>query len=253
MKLFVLQAGFADVDKGDVLTPGSGDGTVMRIPVPMYLVEHDDRSRTLIDTGMHPVHVEDPGHTFAGSPLADAIAPVMRPEDRLEHRLAELGLAVRDITRVVNTHLHFDHCGQNGLFPGVPILVQRAAYEPAMAEDGYARAYFDRPGLRYELVDGDVEPAPGLCLVASPGHAAGFQAVLVRLPVTGEVLLCGDAIAVREQLDTGNWQACADPVFGEASAARLRSLADDTGALMIFGHDPQQWDELRRAPEGCYE
>ena len=96
MKLFVLQAGFADVDKGEVLTPGSGDGTMVRIPVPMYLVEHDDGSRTLIDTGMHPVHVDDPGHTFAGSPLADAIAPIMRHEDRLEHRLGELGVGVGD-------------------------------------------------------------------------------------------------------------------------------------------------------------
>jgi N-acyl homoserine lactone hydrolase len=253
VKLFVLQAGFADVDKGEVLTPGSGDGTMVRIPVPMYLVEHDDGSRTLIDTGMHPVHVDDPGHTFAGSPLADAIAPIMRHEDRLEHRLGELGVGVGDITRVVNTHLHFDHCGQNGLFEGAPILVQRAAYEAATAEEGYASAYFDRPGLRDELVEGDAEPAPELCLVAAPGHAAGFQAVLVRLPSTGDVLLCGDAIAVPEQLDTGNWQACADPVFGEASAARLRGIADDTGALMVFGHDPEQWRGLRHAPGGFYD
>ena len=169
MKLFVLHAGWADVDKGAILTPGSGDGTTVRIPVPMYLVEHDDGSRTLIDTGMHSVHVEDPGHTFGGSPLEDTITPIMRSEDRVEHRLGELGLGVADVTRVVNTHLHFDHCGQNFLFGDVPILVQRAAYEPAVAEAGYAREFVDRPGLRYELLDGDAEPAPGLRLIVAPG------------------------------------------------------------------------------------
>jgi N-acyl homoserine lactone hydrolase len=253
VRLFVLHAGWADVDKGAILTPGSGDGTVVRIPVPMYLVEHDDGSRTLIDTGMHPVHVEDPDHTFGGSPLEDAIAPIMRPEDRLEHRLGELGLEVEDVSLVVNTHLHFDHCGQNGLFDDVPILVQREAYEAAIADDGYARAYFDRPGLRYELVDGDADPAPGLHLLAAPGHAAGFQAVLVALPETGPVLLCGDAVAVREQLQVGNWQACADPVAAEFSAAMLRRIARETGAMMVFGHDPEQWRGLRRAPWSFYE
>lgn len=253
MRLFVLLAGWADVDKGAILTPGSGDGTTVRIPVPMYLVEHDDGSRTLIDTGMHPVHVEEPGHTFGGSPLEDTITPIMRSEDRVERRLGELGLGVADVTRVVNTHLHFDHCGQNFLFDDVPILVQRAAYEPAVAEAGYAREFVDRPGLRYELLDGDAEPAPGLHLVVAPGHAAGFQAVLVQLPRTGAVLVCGDAIAVREQLETENWQACADPVAGAASAARLKRVAQETGALLVFGHDPEQWHDLRRAPDAFYD
>ena len=81
----------------------------------MYLVETGDAC-VLVDTGMHPVHVDDPRHTFGGSPLDDAILPVMRPEDRLEHRLAGAGLALADITHVVNTHLHFDHCGQNDRF-----------------------------------------------------------------------------------------------------------------------------------------
>jgi N-acyl homoserine lactone hydrolase len=252
VRLWILTAGFADVDKGVILTPGSGDGTRVRIPVPMYLVERDDDTTILIDTGMHPVHIDEPRHTFAHSPLDDAILPIMGPGDRLEHRLGELGLGIPDVTHVVNTHLHFDHCGQNGLFEGVPIVVQREAYETAAAEEGYAHEYFDRRGLGYERVDGDVELVPGVTLIAAPGHAAGMQAVLVELPASGRVLLCGDAIGVREQLDAGNWLASADPASAKASAARLARIAGETGARMIFGHDVEQWHGLRRAPEGCY-
>jgi N-acyl homoserine lactone hydrolase len=242
VRLSVLCAGHADVDKGAILTPGSGDGTRVLIPVPMYLVETGD-ARVLVDTGMHPVHIDDPRHTFGGSPLDDAILPVMGPEDRLERRLAEAGLAPADVTHVVNTHLHFDHCGQNDRFAGTAITVQRDAYETAVAEDRYAREYFERPELRYDLVDGDLELVPGVELIRAPGHAAGLQAVLVRLPAR-TVLLCGDAIAVPEQLERDNWLACADPTQARASARRLVGIAEATGATMLFGHDPAQWREL---------
>jgi len=252
VKLWILTAGHADVDKGAVLTPGSGDGTRTTIAVPMYLVETGD-ARILVDTGMHPVHIDDPHHTFRGSPIDEAVVPVMRDEDRLERRLGELGLGVGDLTHAVNTHLHFDHCGQNGALAGIPILVQRAAYESATAEPGYAHEYLAVPGLDYVLLDGDAEPAPGVRLLAAPGHAPGMQAVLVALPRSGPLLLCGDAIAAREQLDTGNWGAADDPDAAAATAARLCRIAGETGARMVFGHDVEQWGELLHAPDAAYE
>jgi N-acyl homoserine lactone hydrolase len=55
---------------------------------------------------------------------------------------------------VVNTHLHFDHCGGNHLFAGRPIYVQRQEFDDARTEDDYTiREWVEAPGLRYEPVD----------------------------------------------------------------------------------------------------
>ena len=74
MKLHVLDLGRCDVDVGGVLTPGVGDGERALIPVPAYLLETDSGERVVIDTGMHPVHIDDPDHTFGGRGLRAAPA-----------------------------------------------------------------------------------------------------------------------------------------------------------------------------------
>jgi N-acyl homoserine lactone hydrolase len=173
----------------------------------------------------------------------------MTDADRLERRLAEIGFAVRDLTHVVNTHLHFDHAGQNHLFPSVPIVVQREAYTAAMDGRDPAREYYDRPELSYELVEGDVDLLEGVTLLLSPGHVPGLQSVLLRGAGLSPVLLAGDAISLRESLDTDNWAAFADPERARASAARLCRVAEREDATLLFGHDTGQWPTLRHPPD----
>ena len=80
-----------------------------RMPVYAYLVEHPD-ARVLVDTGLMQPH-----------PLTADLDPRPYPLDTQD-------LDVASIDLVVNTHLHFDHCGGNRLFPGTPIHVQRAGW-----------------------------------------------------------------------------------------------------------------------------
>ena len=77
--------------------------TFAGLPVYVHTIEHAD-GVVLVDTGMLDSTPE----------LDEEGAPVPMPEN-----------IPRDVVCVINTHLHFDHCGGNRLFPGVPIHVQR--------------------------------------------------------------------------------------------------------------------------------
>ena len=90
MKLYILSLGEACIDKGAVISPGVDDGKRVHIPIPAYLLEMDDGSHVLIDTGMHRKHIEDPEYTFRGTDTGKVLLPVMRREDSLIRRLAEL-------------------------------------------------------------------------------------------------------------------------------------------------------------------
>jgi N-acyl homoserine lactone hydrolase len=106
--------------------------------------------------------------------------------------LSEQDFDLAGIDMVVNTHLHFDHCGGNQLFAGRPIYVQRQELDDARSEDDYTiREWVDAPGVEYMPVDGELELLPGLRLVPAPGHTPGTQVVVVG---AGEhpVVIAGD-------------------------------------------------------------
>jgi N-acyl homoserine lactone hydrolase len=248
VRLFILFAGECCVDKGRIFTPGIDEGKRLHIPIPIFLVETDDGERVLVDTGMHPVHIDDPRAGFDPW-FATVLTPQLEEQDRLEARLAELGLRPADISAVINTHLHFDHAGANASFAGVPIHVQRTHYEWALGHPSCPSELFDLPTLSYELLDGEVELFDGVELLLTPGHAPGHQSLLLRLRSGARVLLCGDAILSRENIDRDSWTSQADPETARSSAARLVELAAAHGATMIFGHDPVQMHELRYAPD----
>jgi N-acyl homoserine lactone hydrolase len=247
MKLHILHLGDVVCDKGWLFTPGCDEGLMIRVPVPAYLIETDTDERVLVDTGMHEVHIEDPDHTFRGTPLAKVIRPEMTHEHTLEHQLGLLGLSVGDVTHVVNTHFHFDHCGQNHLFPSVPILVQRHHHNSARQSPYFPSEEVERPELTYTLLDGEAEIFPGVTTIVASGHAPHLMALMVTLD-DGPVLLCGDAIPLHEVLARDLWTGFASPRDARASAHRLVELAETTGARMYFGHDAAQWQALPKAP-----
>jgi N-acyl homoserine lactone hydrolase len=249
MKYYILPLGECDCDKGLVLTPGSGTGERIIIPIWASLVQVEGLN-ILFDTGMHPVHIKDPHATFGGTPYDPLIVPIMKEEDRIENRLAEIGLEPKDIDIVVNTHLHFDHAGNNGLFTNSLIVVQREHYEVAVETlVAFQTKYWLLPNLTYELVDGDVNLAPGVQLLPTPGHAKGFMAPVIRLPESGTMVMAGDAISMEENLTTDNWVGTWNPIKARVSAKRMAAIARMEGGTLLFGHDPASWKKLKLSPE----
>jgi N-acyl homoserine lactone hydrolase len=153
-----------------------------RMPVNVHVIDHPD-GRVLVDTGMTELH-----------PAVADMDPRLRPLNEQDVDLAGIDI-------VVNTHLHFDHCGGNHLFAGKPIYVQRQELDDARIEDDYTiREWVDAPGVEYVPVDGELELLPGIRLVPAPGHTRGIQVVVVE---TGgrPVVIAGDVAVWFGELD----------------------------------------------------
>ena len=153
-----------------------------RWPVCVHVIDHPD-ARVLVDTGMTELRPE----------VAD-MDPRLVP-------LSEQAFDLAGIDVVVNTHLHFDHCGGNQLFSGRPVYVQRAELDDALSQDDYTiREWVEAPGMQYVPVDGTLELLPGIRLVPTPGHTRGSQVVVVE---TGgrAVVVAGDTAVFYEELD----------------------------------------------------
>ena len=130
---------------------GEDPATQLRFPIPAYLVE-TDTERVLIDTGLNPAAVPDPGAHYGEQ------ASFMALEQ--EQSIAEQ-IDVSTLTRIVLTHLHFDHAGGLALLPPeIPIVVQRREWEGGRDDATIRRNFFyprdyELDGRRVELVDGD--------------------------------------------------------------------------------------------------
>jgi glyoxylase-like metal-dependent hydrolase (beta-lactamase superfamily II) len=173
-----------------------------RLDVPMVMF--------VILGGEHPVVVD----TGTGTPeftRAHHGYDLDRPADQEPlAALKQLGVAPEDVGTVVHTHLHWDHCSNDDLFPAAEIIVQKAELGYAVDPLEPNRKAFQRgPGVlppwvtvldRIRTVDGDAGLMPGISVVALPGHTPGSQGVLVA-GAGGSVLVAGDCV------DTyANWE-----------------------------------------------
>ena len=132
------------------------------MPVYAHVIDHPD-ARVLVDTGLTQLH-----------PAVADMEPRLYPLDQQD-------LDIRSVDIVVNTHLHFDHCGGNHLFAGKPIYVQRQELEDARTENDYTISeWVDPPGTQYVSVDGELLLLPGLRLLPAPGHTRGSQIVVIE-------------------------------------------------------------------------
>ena len=209
-------------------------------PYPCYLIQMSDGKHVLIDTGF---------------PKDLPARPGLQSSKNVVDQLALLDLRPDDIDILICTHFDVDHAGYNDSFASAELIVQREHYE--LARSGHprfalARAHWDHPALRYRLVDGDTEFMEGLTLLLTNGHAPGHQSVLLRLPQTGPVLLAIDAVMM-QRLFTMDRKAWPKDDNEDQLLARTRKLFDlverEQVQLVVFGHDGQQWKDLKRAPE----
>ena len=137
-----------------------------QLPVFVWTIDHP-AGRVLVDTGI-----------IDSRPEIDDMNPTPHPEN-----------IPRDVAFVINTHLHWDHCGGNRLFPDVPIHVQARELADARSLENYTiREWVDFDGATYVEHEGEVEVVPGIRLLPAPGHTDGHQVVVVETDAGTNVL-----------------------------------------------------------------
>ena len=241
---------------GVSLRGGSKDEYLFE-PVTGAAVVYDD-GWVLIDTGLNPEIIRDPA--LRAAHYVTAAVGCVPEGDPLLRQLEAAGLSLGKLTACLISHLHCDHGGGlRHLVDGPPIVIQARehafAMEEATLEHAYFRSDYERSGLRWRLIEGEVELAPGLRCVPTFGHTPGHQSFAVELPVAGTIVLACDAADLRRNID--ELIPCGELTHPELADAAARSIEllhrlDHQPRTAVWpGHDLDFW-RTRLAPPAAY-
>ncbi len=206
-------------------------GDSWRMPCKCYLVRAGGVT-VLVDTGVGP-----PG-------LWDWTA---EQEGDLPEALGRLGVARDEIDILFLTHLHIDHVGWSTDLEG-SVFFPRARYVAHRDSVAFASLQAERPHVRrciaplvgrFELVDGEVELAPGVTAFVAPGHYPGHMAL--RLASEGaEAVLLADVAVHPALLEEPGWIYVSDADAAQSAETRRSLLPElvDRDVLVACGHYP---------------
>ena len=162
-----------------------GDSAIQDFPLIAFYLENDEH-KIMVDTG-------------GTAPDGKKWMPYQRSDNEsMEAQLAAIRVDPKEIDTVILTHLHWDHAGNNTLFPNAIFYAQRFECEN-LEQPGVD--VFEVSKTVYMPVDGNTILFPGIRLVLTPGHSRGSQCVIVDT-IDGEVGITGDLIPTYE-----NWEA----------------------------------------------
>jgi glyoxylase-like metal-dependent hydrolase (beta-lactamase superfamily II) len=233
--LHVADVRIPEIPSGHPVARHSGTmGAVMAFAVVQA------RGVTLFETGVGQPHLPTLPSTF-GAWLHERNEVVVRPMDR---ELARHGLGVGDVRAIVNSHLHWDHCGGNPLFPGVPIYVQAAECEAARrgGQQYTVPEWVDFPGAEFVMIDGDATVGRGIKVLATPGHTVGHQSLVIETR-EGRVALAGQAVYLREEYEqiVAGQSGYGGGVVPEHTLSSARRIIDEQPTRVHFSHDRAVW------------
>jgi N-acyl homoserine lactone hydrolase len=263
MKLYVFSSGPLNIDKAALQTGGQGKITV---PVAFFLIKHP-KGNVLFDTGNNDRIITDP--TYWG-PLAAMLSAASRaPDVAIDAQLDKIGMKPSDINYVVLGHMHLDHAGNVGKFPGATIVYQR---------DEIVNAFWPKPGFGCCYISGDFAQLRNDVGQANPakakvielngdldlfgdgsvyvhrqtGHTPGSEMLLVRLPKTGPVILTSDNCYLMENLQKDILPSVSlafDPAGILSAYQWIKRLMAVENADVIFAHDPETYNKHKHSPE----
>jgi len=247
MKVYLLDNGTLMLDKS-FATWNHNQGIEFRFPVYALFIDHPD-GKIMIDTGFDKAWVE------RKLPFEQ---PRQTEEQTIRGQLAQIGVQPEEIAIVVNSHLHFDHCSNNKLFPQATFIFSKAELRHAYVPDPWERLGYDpelvvMPGMKTELLeigDYEYEVVPGITLFHTPGHSNGHLSVVVR-PGGGQqpMVFPIDVAYTRHNLEHKVLMGLhSDPEDLLRSMVKIENIARKIGGRIFYSHDPEDYETYTLAP-----
>ncbi len=216
----------------------------------------------VVRTGRETVLIE----TGIGNKLPDPMVKIYGQPAELLDNLGAAGISPEDIDIVINTHLHFDHCGWNTVrhgdtvvptFPKATYYTQQGEWEHAHSGQRDGVSYLSKnydplvESGQMQLLQGDQEIVPGISVKVFPGHTRDMQAVIVN---SGGQTACyiSDLIPTTAHLDL-NYVMGFDLYPLQTIESRKRYYAQSTPEkwLTMFTHDPNvPWAYVEKNERG---
>lgn len=227
----------------------------VHIDFSIWLIKGDNGRNVLVDAGFQPDIVDSPdGKEFA-------IVHYQRPDSALQ----KLGLKAGDITDIILSHPHWDHCDGIALFPKAHIWVQKEDYNyfvgGAWQKGGESGGFYKRDVHRLvdlnmegqvTLVDGDdKEIIPGIKVFTGSRHTYNSQFALVQT-ASHKIVLASDNIWVYyslEHLQPPSQGGTFDPAGYVKSMIRMKTLTDNS-RYIIPGHDARVYAIFPKVADG---
>jgi N-acyl homoserine lactone hydrolase len=238
-RLYVMDCGQGHAPDKSRWSPGVEVGKPWDISDNCYLIRHG-RDYLLWDTGI--TDTLQPGPAGQTSPIAWS-----KPK-KLIQQLAGLGVTPDDIKYIAVSHSHPDHIGNVVLFPKAELLIQKAEWDFAFA-DNKKPFPAERPVKKLES-DFDVFGDGSVEILQTPGHTPGHQTLMVKLQKTGWLMLSGDAVHFKSNWDNRRLPAGnTDKPMTLISMQRMASVLDARHAKLWINHDKAQSNTLKHAPD----
>ena len=246
MKLYILDCGQMITPDGNILADFNTEQLRLVIHIPAYLIEHPTQGLVLIDTGFNYNHLPDEIKEGTGWSSRKQIAK----------QIENLGFKYSDVKHVVLSHLHFDHAGQIEDFPNAVFHMRKSEWGAAIppSRDDYIPADYSMAkdwNFQYIEENEDVDLFEDGCILCldTKGHSPGHQSFIINLPKTGKMLLTIDAAHLSQYFETDKYyQDAWDVKAAAVSIEKIKKLADEC-RMVVYGHDPVCWTNLKKAPE----
>jgi glyoxylase-like metal-dependent hydrolase (beta-lactamase superfamily II) len=255
----------------DGLYPLDGGALFGIVPKVLWSRKVTADEKNLVSVGLNSVLVRTGGkniliETGVGNKLSEKMVAIYGQPAELLDRLSKIGVSPDDIDIVINSHLHFDHCGWNTIrrsgaivptFPKATYYVQEGewqhAHEGQRDSVSYVHENYDPlvESGRMKLLKGKGEIVPGISVEVFPGHTRDMQAIMIQ---SGGKKACyiSDLIPTSAHVEV-NWGMSFDlyPLETIESRKKYYARAIPENWLMLFTHDPQiPWAYVQRDERG---